>query len=185
MWGFVMPDVPGVEQQTTQPQQAVGGSRELGDTAAPVSLRVPSIDVVAPIVPIAVSDDRVLDPPRDPVEVGWWEESAEPGAGLGQTVITGHTVSTGGGSMDRIGELQPGEKVDVVSETGVMTYRVDDIEVLSYAEVAEQAETLFGQHLGEGRLVLITCTDYNGSFYESNVFVYGEPIGRLEKKSAA
>ncbi len=183
MWGYVMPDVPVAEKQR-QEQARVRPSPELLNSTAPVRLRMPSLDVVAPVVPISLSAEAVLDPPRDPLDVGWWDASAMPGAGLGQTVITGHTVHTGGGSMDRIRELMPREEVDVITYSGVMHYRVERVDVLSRAEVVEQAETLFGQHLGNGRLVLISCTDWNGSFYESNVVVYGKPIGRLGKSRA-
>ena len=40
-------------------------------------------DVDAPVVPIQVSSDAVLDPPRDAQDVGWWDGSAQPGARAG------------------------------------------------------------------------------------------------------
>ena len=136
--------------------------------AAPVRLKIRAIQV---------SSDAVLDPPRDYREVGWWDRSAEPGAGSGQTVITGHTVHTGGGSLDDVGRLHDGQPVDVVTRSGTMRYAVSDVRVLSQAALARSAPRLFGQGHGAGRLVLVSCTGWNGSSYDSNVVVLARPLG--------
>ena len=67
-----------------------------GEMAAgvPVRLKIKALRLDAAVVPVRVSTDAVLDPPSDYREVGWWTGSAEPGAGSGQTVLTGHTVHT-------------------------------------------------------------------------------------------
>ena len=57
------------------------------DPADPVLLLVPSVDIEAPVVPVALTEDRVLDPPQDVVDVGWWDRSAQPGSETGSTVI--------------------------------------------------------------------------------------------------
>lgn len=145
--------------------------------AAPVRLIVPSLHIDAPVVPIALSPDAVLDPPRDPEQVGWWDDSARPGADNGQTVITGHTVHTGGGAMDHIGDVRRGAFVDVVTRHGTMRYRVDRVRILGKERLARKAGGLFGQRHGGGRLVLVTCTGWNGSYYPSNVVVVGHPLG--------
>jgi len=145
--------------------------------AAPVRLKIRAIRVDARVVPVQVSSDAVLDPPRDYREVGWWDRSAEPGAGSGQTVITGHTVHTGGGSLDDVGRLHDGQPVDVVTRSGTMRYAVSDVRVLSQAALARSAPRLFGQGHGAGRLVLVSCTGWNGSSYDSNVVVLARPLG--------
>lgn len=144
--------------------------------AQPVRLRIPSLDVVAPVVPIGMLPGRVLQPPADPLEVGWWDVSARAGARRGQTVITGHTVHTGGGALDRVPSLEKGARVLVVSRKGTVRYRVTAVRVLSRAALAEQAQALFGQDRGRGRLVLVTCTDWNGSTFDSNVVVLARPV---------
>ena len=55
------------------------------DPADPVLLLVPSVDIEAPVVPVSLTRDRVLDPPQDVVDVGWWDRSAQPGSGTGST----------------------------------------------------------------------------------------------------
>ena len=157
---------------------AAAGSPQYGaiSAAAPIRLSMPKLKVTAPIVPIGMVG-RALDPPRDYREVGWWAASAKPGAVQGQTVITGHTVHTGGASMNRLGELAVGEFVDVISNRGTMRYVVQRTKVYSRAAIVRHAQELFGQDHGRGRLVLITCTDWNGAVYESNVVVTAKPLG--------
>lgn len=161
------------------PRSDVAAGPTYGEMAAgvPVRLKIKALRLDAAVVPVRVSTDAVLDPPSDYREVGWWTGSAEPGAGSGQTVLTGHTVHTGGGSMNHVGRLRPGQKIDVVTRRGTMRYAVRQVRVFSTEAVAERAVRLFGQQRGDGRLVLVSCTDWNGSSYDSNVVVFGDPLG--------
>ncbi len=167
-WGIVQPS-PEPDELSPYTELAPG---------QPLRLVVKSKKINAPVVPIQVSSDAVLDPPADPEQVGWWDASARPGAARGQTVITGHTVHTGGGAMDRVVELRRGDVVEVVTRKGRMRYRVDGHRELSRTQVADRAQALFGQDRGAGGLVLVTCTDWNGSYYEKNVVITGVPLGQ-------
>ncbi|MGH3447958.1 MAG: class F sortase [Nocardioidaceae bacterium] len=159
------------------PAQDDGKYRPMSAPAAPVSLVVPSLGIKTPVVPVELTADAALDPPRDPRSVGWWRDSAMPGRDQGQTVIAGHTVHTGGGAMDHIGRLRHGRMVKVVTHEGTMHYRVTRVKVLSKHQLAARASRLFGQSQREGRLVLVTCTDWNGSYYPNNVVVFAHPLG--------
>ena len=55
-----------------------------------------------------------------------------------------------------------------------LTYAVRSTEVLGKGDLARRAEELFDQGV-PGRLVLITCEDWNGSEYLSNVVVTATP----------
>lgn len=157
------------------------GTRSLPEArlapAAPVRLVIPAIRLRAPVVPIEMNADGVLDPPGDVSDVGWWRRSAKPGAHSGQTLLTGHTVSTGGGVMDHLGRLEVGDRVRVTSPRGTVIYETTRVRDYSTEEVAARARRLFGQDRRDGRLVLVTCTDYNGEEYESNTIVFAEPVG--------
>ena len=153
------------------------GFRPLSAPAKPTRLVVPALGLRAPIAPIEVSPSGVLDPPADVDVVGWWQRSMRPGAGRGQTVLTGHTVHTGGGVMDRLGDLRRGQAVRVVTPKGAMVYRTTRVVTLSKAELAEQSQGLFGQERDRTRLVLITCTDWNGSDFDSNIVAFARPLG--------
>lgn len=147
------------------------------DPAAPVRLSVPSLDIRAPVNAIEVGDDRVLDPPADVLDVGWWDASALPGQATGSTVIAGHTVNTGGGSLDRLADVRRGALVDVLTRNGVMRYEVRRTKVYDKEQLARNAVKVFGQDTGDGRLVLVSCADWDGTAYDSNVVVYADPVG--------
>lgn len=147
------------------------------DPADPVLLLVPSLDITAPVVPIALSEDLVLDPPRDVVDVGWWDASAQPGSETGSTVIAGHTVKSGGGALDPLRDVRRGAVVDVRTAEGTMRYVVQRKKVYDKAELAVNAVDVFGQQRGDGRLVLVSCTDWDGTTYASNVVVFAAALG--------
>jgi LPXTG-site transpeptidase (sortase) family protein len=122
-------------------------------------------------VKIESSDDRVLTPPRDPGVVGWWSQGAAPGAATGSAILVGHAVRSGGGVFNDIGELTSGDTVEV----GSLTYQVNSTETLSKDEVAERAEELFDQSVS-GRLVIVTCADWDGEVWQSNIITIAEPV---------
>ncbi|WP_435745664.1 class F sortase [Nocardioides sp. SYSU DS0663] len=156
----------------TQP----GRSYVAPSPAQPIRLLLPTQDVVAPVVPIGMLPGRVLQPPADPDTVGWWDVSARPGAHRGQTVVTGHTVHTGGGALDHVPSLGRGDPVRVETREGTVRYKVQRVQVLTRGELAARAERLFGQDTGRGRLVLVSCTDWNGEAFENNVVVLARAV---------
>lgn len=165
------------------PGQAAGDGRHRSRPVAAVAaigtpdrLVIPSVGIDAPVVPIETSSDGVLTPPADVDTAGWWQRSAEPGSRKGQVLVTGHTVHDGDGSMDAMDGMEAGELVRLRSGHKLALYRATAVGVYSRAEVAEQATKLFGQSRGQGRLVLVTCTDWNGEDYESNIIVFADPV---------
>ncbi len=144
------------------------------EPGAPRQVVVPSLDIRVPVVPIGVTNDTLI-PPSDPQQLGWWADGAKPGAKQGSALVTGHTVSTGGGALDDLEELNPGDRVSVHTDRGRVVYAVDKVRIYSKGAVAEHAERLFSQE-APGRLVLITCEDWNGEIYLSNVVVTARPL---------
>ena len=134
------------------------------------SIKIPKLDINAPIVRISSSDDRVLTPPRDPGVVGWWSQGAAPGDATGSAILVGHAVRTGGGVFNDVGELSNGDTIEV----GSLTYEVGSVETLSKDEVAQRAEELFDQSV-PGRLVIVTCTDWDGEVWQSNIITIANP----------
>lgn len=127
----------------------------------------------APIVPISTTGD-VLIPPSDPQQLGWWSAGAMTGARRGSALVTGHTVHTGGGAMDNLERLRTGDRVTVYTGRGIIPYDVRSVEVFGKGSVAQHAQRLFSQEV-RGRLVLITCEDWDGTRYLSNVVVVAKP----------
>jgi LPXTG-site transpeptidase (sortase) family protein len=140
----------------------------------PRSVVIPALDLRAPVVGIT-ADGRTLTPPSDPQKLGWWSPGARPGAARGSALITGHTVSAGGGALDDLEQVRVGDRVRVGTTRGNVEYAVRDVAIYRRASLARQAEKLFNQ-TGPARLVLVTCEDWNGEVYLSNVVVIAEPL---------
>ena len=134
---------------------------------------MPSLGIAAPIIPIG-APGGVLTPPSDPQTLGWWADGAKPGARLGSALVTGHTVHAGGGAMDDLERINDGDRVWMTTDRGRIGYDVDNVVVLGKGELAERAGRIFDQEV-PGRLVLITCEDWNGVEYLSNVVVTATP----------
>ncbi|MGZ5403032.1 MAG: class F sortase [Nocardioides sp.] len=147
--------------------------RAKAEPGAPERLEVPALDIDAPVVPIG-APGGVLTPPSDPQTLGWWADGARPGARHGSALVTGHTVSAGGGAMDDLEELERGDRVWMRTDRGRIAYDVRTVVILGKGDLAEQAQRLFDQRVS-GRLVLITCEDWNGAEYLSNVVVTATP----------
>ena len=142
--------------------------------AVPRHLVIPSLGVDAPVVPIGV-EDGVLIPPDDPQTLGWWSDGALPGAVRGGALVAGHTVHTGGGQLDDLEQVRRGDQVRVRTDKGVVGYRVTQVRIYRKATLARDAREVFSQ-TGPGRLVLVTCEDWDGSRYLSNVVVLADPL---------
>lgn len=138
----------------------------------PEWLVIPALDVNAPVVPID-APGGVLLPPDDPQTLGWWRDGARPGSRRGSALVTGHTVSSGGGAFDDLETLRRGDTVRVRTATGSIGYEVSRITIYRKASLADHAARVFSQTV-RGRLVLVTCEDWNGSTYLSNAVVVAE-----------
>jgi LPXTG-site transpeptidase (sortase) family protein len=173
---------PPAAVQVVEPSRTSAPSGTPSSTSAPADpgvrpdlVVVPALGVRAPVTGIR-TEDGALTPPSDPRQVGWWTGGARPGASAGAAVVTGHTVRAGGGAFDDLETLAAGDDVVVRSGSRDVTYAVDTVEVLSRDELARRSASLFGR-TGPGRLVLITCEDWDGTAYRSNVVVTARPVG--------
>ncbi|MCW2813127.1 MAG: class sortase [Nocardioides sp.] len=162
------PDARGVAAETvsTAPPPSPRPGR-------PERLRIPSLGVDAPIVPI-VDSRRSLVPPADPQVLGWWSPGARPGAVRGSALVTGHTVSSGGGALDDLSDVELGARIEVRTQGQRMPYVVRKVRVFGKGRLLTEADRLFDQEV-QGRLVVITCADWNGREYLSNVVVTAVP----------
>lgn len=141
---------------------------------APREIVVTRLGVQSRVLPISGQSGTLL-PPDDPQLLGWWREGKPTGAQFGTAVVTGHTVHDGGGALDHLGRLVKGDAVRVRTDNGWIGYTVQRTQVYSRAELAASAEEVF-RLSGPGRLVLITCDDWNGEAYESNAVVVATPV---------
>ena len=167
-------------EPTSASAKASKASREptaipAGRIEGPYTLRIPRIGVDTRVVPIQSNADRVLEPPRDPRIAGWWSDGAAPGERQGSAVVVGHSVrNDGGGVFDDLGDLSGGDAIEVKGADAALTYRVQSVDVLSKDELARKAEKIFDQS-GTGRLVIISCEDWDGTAWRSNVVTIAAP----------
>ncbi len=161
---------PDVNELPPEPTAKQGGIE------APYVLRIPQIGVDAHIVPIKSNEEGILEPPPDPRVVGWWNDGAAPGEAQGSAVLVGHSVRhTRGGVFDDLGYLSLGDAIEVEGPHSTVTYRVQSNDVLSKDDFARNAAQIFKQ-TGAGRLVLITCGDFDGTVWRSNIVISAEPV---------
>lgn len=150
-------------------------SRPEVEAGSPRRLVIPTLDVDSEILPIT-APGGVLTPPDDGQQIGWWSPGAEPGAATGSALLTGHTLSRGGAALQDLETLTVGDRISVRTANGRIAYKVRDVEIYSKGTLAREAGELFSQTT-PGRLVVITCEDYDGSVYLSNVVVTATPVG--------
>jgi LPXTG-site transpeptidase (sortase) family protein len=163
---------------STKPSAVVGTTfhrhgRPAWKPGVPRRVVIERLGMDAPVVPIATTGDA-LTPPSDPQQLGWWSAGAPTGARLGSALVTGHTVHTGGGAMDNLERMRAGDRVTVYTGRGTIPYDVRSVEVFGKGSVARHAKRLFSQEV-RGRLVLVTCEDWDGTRYLSNVVVVATP----------
>jgi LPXTG-site transpeptidase (sortase) family protein len=140
-----------------------------------VWVTIPALDVHARVIPVRAPGGTLV-PPSDPTTLGWWQPGARPGARTGSALIAGHTVHTGGGALDDLEHLERGSHVAVRTDRGLIHYVVRRVQIYDKGTVADHAEKLFSQEV-PGRLVLVTCEDWDGERYLSNVVVIATPRG--------
>ncbi|HEY3005089.1 MAG TPA: sortase [Kribbellaceae bacterium] len=163
------PTTRSAKPPTTDPAARSGNA----DPGSPRRILLPQIGVSARVIRIR-AEGGALTPPSDPRVVGWWSSGARPGATIGSAVMTAHTVHTGGGAFDDLDRLRVGATVTVITNTGRITYVATSVSNYPKRSLAKHAAEVFDQTT-RGRLVLVTCEDWNGEVYLSNAVVIAEP----------
>ncbi|HET7736799.1 MAG TPA: class F sortase [Nocardioidaceae bacterium] len=161
---------PSAQQEPTTSFTGPSASPARG---VPRLLTVPHLGIQSTVRRIATSGG-VLTPPEDAREVGWDVASAAVGSAYGSSIITGHTVHTGGGALDELDDLDVGDKVMVTTDKGRIRYVVSSVSEFTKQEMVKAIPRLYSGDV-PGRLVLITCTDWNGVDYDANTVVFARP----------
>lgn len=145
--------------------------------ARPAGLRIPSLDLEVDLVDLGLDARGRLEVPDDPAQVGWWEGGPAPGA-HGAAVLAGHVDSyEGPGAFWRLGELAPGDRIEVTAADGtVHAFVVDGVGRWPKAEFPTDA--VYRQADGP-ELRLITCGgpfDEADRSYRDNVVVFATAV---------
>jgi hypothetical protein len=146
--------------------------------AAPVRLVVPDAGMDAPVDPVGVTPDGLLQLPDDVYRIGWYRFSPAPGQPQGSAVLAGHVDSwnQGLGALSRLRAVEPGQPIAVTDAAGQVTRW----QVVTRQLVVKQQlplPELFTRD-GPARLVLLTCGgpfDERLRSYRDNLVVVAVP----------
>jgi len=131
--------------------------QEQTNSGLPVRLKIPGINVDAPVQYVGLTPDGAMDVPKSPDEVAWYERGQRPGE-KGSAVIAGHygRWENGQGSVfDDLHTLRKGDKLSITDDKGVTTTFV--VRESRRYDPAADASDVFGSSDGQAHLNLITC----------------------------
>jgi LPXTG-site transpeptidase (sortase) family protein len=140
----------------------------------PNRVRIPGIQVDAPIIPVGLDADGwvAAPPPEDPNLAGWFTGSVTPGE-KGTAVVVGHVDNTQGPAVFYgLGSLEKGKRVEIAREDGkTAVFQIYGIEVFEKNDFP--GDRVYASK-GTAELRVITCgggfTKQSG--YDGNVVVF-------------
>jgi hypothetical protein len=143
----------------------------------PVRLRVPSLEVDAPVLGVGAHEiTGELDVPADETLVTWYQHGPSPG-GRGSAMLAGHVDYDGrAGVFYRLRWLDPGQEFEVGYEDG--TSRTFEVVGRQQFEKDHLPTTRLFAEDGEPTVVLVTCGgefDEGRRSYSDNLVVYATP----------
>lgn len=158
------PFTPRVPEGTGAPAQQI---------EAPLQLQIPAIGVDTQIEWVGVDDEGNMDVPSTYRTVAWYEPGPRPGM-TGNAVVAGHLDSqTGPAVFYRLGDLQPGDEIVVISHNGEeLRFAVTGME--RFNSQTAPVYDIFGPSSGRN-LNLITCEgtfDPAAGQYDERLVVY-------------
>jgi LPXTG-site transpeptidase (sortase) family protein len=143
-----------------------------------VRLVIPSIDVDAAVVVLGVDNDGAMESPGSPVEVAWYDFSAQPGT-PGNAVFAGHVDyhDYGAAVFWYLRDLTAGDEVAVQLADGT-EYRYAVVSSQSYPFAEAPVQEIVGRTEDEV-VTLITCGgtfDYGSREYDQRLVVRAQRI---------
>ena len=148
--------------------------------SVPVSIRIPVINVSAPVERVGKNADGTVQvPPLDNHNLtGWYHYGPAPGQ-LGSSVILGHVDSYAGISVFyHLKDLRPGNKIYVTLADGtIATFAVDGVQKVAKTDFP--TASVYDAHLDYPSLRLITCGGYFDQatgHYLDNIIVYAHLV---------
>ena len=145
--------------------------------AVPTGLSIPSLGVLAPVVPVGLGEDRSMQIPGVS-EAGWYLPGRAPGSPTGSAVIAAHVdFNERPGVFFELRDIQPGAEV-VVTDAAGGTHRFVVTERTQVAKDRVPMQELFRTG-GDPILTLVTCGgafDSGARSYSDNIIVRAVPV---------
>jgi LPXTG-site transpeptidase (sortase) family protein len=134
---------------------------------------IPALDLELPVLALGVDDQGLMALPDSAFSLAWYRFGPRPNDPVGATVIAGHvdTAEEGVGPLARLGDLRPGDRIEVVTRRGTVRYGVTSVDRI--AKSVLDLPALFSR-AGRARLHLVTCGgDYlaDRGGYQDNLVV--------------
>jgi len=149
------------------------------EPSRPVELRIPSLDVDAPVHSVGLADDGSIAVPAlaRHNQAGWFDKSPTPGQ-YGPAVLVGHADTRDGPSIFHdLSRVRPGARVEVVRrDDSVAVFEVNSVERF---EKADQPIDRIYADFTRPALRLITCGgEFKGGSigYVDNIIVFASLI---------
>lgn len=165
------PDLRPGKQPAATPGLRTGAVRQVAPR-----VRVPSLDVDAPVIGLRRGADGELQVPRTAGDVGRWSAGPVPGD-PGAAVLVGHVDLDGRqGVFAKLRDVRPGASITVLRPDGTeVVFVVDRVE--RYRKTAFPTDAVYEPTEGP-TLRLVTCGgafDRRTGHYLDNVVVYASP----------
>ncbi|MDP3901521.1 MAG: class F sortase [bacterium] len=133
-----------------------GQKSERSSVGLPARIKIPSINVDAPVEYVGLTPDGVMDVPKERADVAWFNLGPRPGEN-GSAVIAGHYGWKNGkaSAFDNLYQLRKGDKIYIEDDKGAIVSFVVR-ESRKYDPNAD-ASDVFGSSDEKAHLNLITC----------------------------
>ncbi|MGC5036372.1 class F sortase [Streptomyces sp. DT190] len=160
------------------PGAAFAGSVRPLPHSQPDRVRIPAIQVDAPVIPVGLDADGWVGapPPEDPNLAGWFTGAVTPGE-KGTAVVVGHVDNQQGPAVFYgLGALKPGNRVEVARQDGrTAVFEIYGVEVFEKDDFP--GDRVYGSK-GAAELRVITC---GGGFskqegYAGNVVAFARLV---------
>ena len=143
------------------------------DPGSPIRLAIPSLNINAPIIPVGIDANGLMEVPKVPEEIAWYEPGNTPGNN-GNAVLAGHYDSSDGPAVFyRLGELQSGDAI-IVTDAKNQTWQFIVADTASYPADNFPTEKVFADS-SHPQLNLVTCDgvfDPNTNSYPNRIVIY-------------
>ncbi len=134
----------------------LGVSSERIASGLPIHLKIPIINVDAPIGQVGLTREGDVDVPKGPTNAAWYNLGPRPGE-IGSSVIVGHFgwKNNTPAVFDNLSKLKKGDKIYAEDDQGISTTFVVR-EIKTYDSKAD-ASYVFNSSDNKSHLNLITC----------------------------
>lgn len=154
----IAPDKPQSVYQEPQDKKEVKQAQVIRVNAGlPVRVKVPKINVDAPIDSVGLAENGDMEAPKGPRNIGWYKDSPRPGD-TGNAIIAGHYGRWESGEnsvFDNLSQLGAGDEVNVEDENGrTVVFIVQRVQIYNHND---DTQSIFISKDGSAHLNIITC----------------------------